>query len=111
MFVDQTKDYKIGICCFSAKHAVLRRKNKYCFSAISQFSILLAISWREQVNFQTDDDEVRFELYQRAKLDIYSASSLKQQSCTFVPKEPMDLDMVPIVPTSEYNNVKNGDQY
>jgi len=29
-----------------------------CFSAISQFSILLAISWREQVNFQTDDDEV-----------------------------------------------------
>jgi hypothetical protein len=25
---DQTKDYKIGICCFSAKHAALRRKNK-----------------------------------------------------------------------------------
>ena len=24
----QTKDYKIGICCFSAKHAALRRKNK-----------------------------------------------------------------------------------
>jgi len=24
----KTKDYKIGICCFSAKHAVLRRKNK-----------------------------------------------------------------------------------
>ena len=24
----QTKDYKIGICCFSAKHAVLRRKCK-----------------------------------------------------------------------------------
>jgi cytochrome b subunit of formate dehydrogenase len=23
----QTKDYKIGICCFSAKHAVFRRKN------------------------------------------------------------------------------------
>jgi hypothetical protein len=22
----QTKDYKIGICCFSAKHAALRRK-------------------------------------------------------------------------------------
>ena len=26
----QTKDYKIGICCFSAKHAVLRRKCKHC---------------------------------------------------------------------------------
>ena len=25
---DQTKDYKIGICCFSAKHATLKRKNK-----------------------------------------------------------------------------------
>ena len=25
---DQTKDYKIGICCFSSKHTALRRKNK-----------------------------------------------------------------------------------
>ena len=25
---DQTKDYTIGICCFSAKHAVVRRKSK-----------------------------------------------------------------------------------
>jgi hypothetical protein len=24
---DQTKDYNIGICCFSAKHAALRRKS------------------------------------------------------------------------------------
>ena len=24
----QTKNYKIGICCFSAKHAALRRKRK-----------------------------------------------------------------------------------
>ena len=24
----QTKDYKMGICCFSAKHAALRRKTK-----------------------------------------------------------------------------------
>jgi hypothetical protein len=24
----QTNDYEIGICCFSAKHTVLRRKNK-----------------------------------------------------------------------------------
>ena len=26
--LDQTKDYKIGICCFSAKQAALRRKSK-----------------------------------------------------------------------------------
>ena len=25
---DQTKNYTIGICCFSAKHAALIRKNK-----------------------------------------------------------------------------------
>jgi hypothetical protein len=25
---DQTKDYKIGICCFSTKHADLRSKSK-----------------------------------------------------------------------------------
>ena len=25
---DQTKDYKIGMCCFSAKHAALRSKSK-----------------------------------------------------------------------------------
>ena len=24
----QTKDYKISMCCFSAKHAALRRKSK-----------------------------------------------------------------------------------
>ena len=24
----QTKDYKIGMCCFSAKHSALRRKSK-----------------------------------------------------------------------------------
>ena len=24
----QTKDYKMGICCISAKHTVLRRKSK-----------------------------------------------------------------------------------
>jgi hypothetical protein len=35
---------------------------------------------REQVNFQRDDDEVRFVLGQRAELDFYRASSLKQQS-------------------------------
>ena len=26
--LSQTKDYKIGICCFSARHTALRRKSK-----------------------------------------------------------------------------------
>jgi hypothetical protein len=34
----------------------------------------LAISWWEQVNFQWNDDEVRFVLDQHAWLDFYSTS-------------------------------------
>ena len=45
-----------------------------------QLSNFSAISWREQVNFQRDDDEVRFVLDQHAELDFYSVSQLKQQS-------------------------------
>ena len=45
-----------------------------------QFSNISAMSWREQVNFQWDDDEVRFVLDQHAEYDFYIASSLKQQS-------------------------------
>ena len=41
-----------------------------------QFFYNMAIT----VNFQWDDDEVRFVLDQHALLDFYSASSLKQQS-------------------------------
>ena len=41
------------------------------------FSYIMA---EEQVNFQWDDDEVRFVLDQHTELDCYSASSLKQQS-------------------------------
>ena len=48
-----------------------------CLTPFSNFS---AISWREQVNFHWDDDEVRFVLDQHAELDFYSASSQKQQS-------------------------------
>jgi hypothetical protein len=39
-----------------------------------------AISWREQVNFQCDDDRVCVVLDQHAELDLYSSSTLKQQS-------------------------------
>jgi hypothetical protein len=28
----QIKDYKIGMCCFFAKHAALRRKSKNCLA-------------------------------------------------------------------------------
>ena len=48
-----------------------------------QLTNLSVISWREQVNFQLDDGEVRFLLDQHAWLDCYSANSLKQQSAGF----------------------------
>ena len=47
---------------------------------MEQLSNFSTISWREQVNFQRDDDEVRLVLDQHSLLDFYSASSLKQQS-------------------------------
>ena len=40
----QTKDYKIGICCFSAKHAALRRKSKD-WSALNQ-NIWYMYNWK-----------------------------------------------------------------
>ena len=46
---------------------------------IANSAIFSAMSWREPVNFQWDDDDVRFVLDQHAELDYYSASSLKQQ--------------------------------
>ena len=42
--------------------------------------LFAAMSWREQVNFQWDDDKTRFVSGQRAELDLYSASLPKQQS-------------------------------
>ena len=39
-----------------------------------------AISWRQQVNFQWNDDEVCFVLDHHAEFDSYSTSSLKQHS-------------------------------
>ena len=59
---------------------LLRKGNyQYCEWVLfnPNFSV---ISWREQVSFQWDDDEVHFAQDQHAELDFYSASSLKQQS-------------------------------
>ena len=41
---------------------------------------LSPISWRKQGNYEWDDDEVCIVLDQHAEVDLYSASSLKQQS-------------------------------
>ena len=57
----QTKDFKIGICCFSAKHAALRRKNKDWLarnknnvSERSDMSIIgLLFQWASTIQFNT----------------------------------------------------------
>jgi len=38
---------------------------------LRQLSNFSALSWREQVNFQRDDDEIRFVLDQHAELNFY----------------------------------------
>ena len=48
-----------------------------CLTPISIFS---AITWKEQVIFQWDDNDVSFVVDQHVQLDFYSASSLEQQS-------------------------------
>jgi hypothetical protein len=65
-----------------------------------QFSNMSAtgISWREQVNFQWDDDEVRFVLDQHAEFDFYSASSLKQQSAGKHVAPPGHIILIPSEP-------------
>ena len=54
-----------------------------------------AISWREQFTFQWNDD-VRFVLDQHDELDLYSASSLKQQS---VCKYDVALEHIILIPS------------
>ena len=48
----QTKDYKIGICCFSAKHVALRRKSKYW------------LVWNQDNVFEWDDMSTHELLFQ-----------------------------------------------
>jgi hypothetical protein len=52
---DSTKDYNIDVCCFSSKHAILRRKGKYWlarnevnvfeWSDMSTRELLFSVSW------------------------------------------------------------------
>ena len=60
------------------------------------FTNFSAISWREQVNYQLDDDEVRFVLDQHAELDCYSARSLKQQ---FIGRHVAPLGHIILIPS------------
>jgi hypothetical protein len=81
-------NFKIALCLVNNSGYLCHRSSKICYVLLSsfmtfhlfnkKFSNFSAISLPEQVNFQRNDDEVRFVLDQHA--DFYSASSLKQQS-------------------------------
>jgi hypothetical protein len=75
----QTKDYKIDICCFSTKHAVLKEWVIVVWIQMSYFS---GISWREQVTF--DEMIMMPTLYCRVKPKtiklIFVVSPLSTQS-------------------------------
>jgi hypothetical protein len=68
---------KINLYLYIVLHWGSELVSGCCLKPTQHFS---AISWREQVNFQWNDDEFRFVLDQHAELDIHSASSLKQHS-------------------------------
>ena len=67
-WLGQTKNYKIGICCFSTEHTALRRKNKdwlawnqdnvseraTCLSADCCFSDTIKIQLRVLVQYKAD---------------------------------------------------------
>jgi hypothetical protein len=55
-------------------------QSEWVIVVVRQYSNCSAISWRVQVKFQWEDDEIRYVLDQHNELDFYSASSLKQQS-------------------------------
>jgi hypothetical protein len=46
------------------------------FVVLRQFNNCSAMSWREQVNYQWDDDEVRLVVDQHSQLELHSANSL-----------------------------------
>ena len=51
----QTKNYKIGICCFSAKHIVLRWRSKEWLALnqdVSEWQVYPQFQWASTLNIQ-----------------------------------------------------------
>ena len=61
------------------------------------------MSWREHNNFQWDDGEVRFILDQHSELDVYSASSLKQQPAVRYVAQLGQIILIPTQPVCLLN--------
>jgi hypothetical protein len=62
--------YNVLICNWTCKG---NRVSEWLLFNTNSAIFQLYLTWREQVSFQWDDDEVRFVLDQHAELDFYSA--------------------------------------
>ena len=49
----QSKDYKIGICCFSTKHPALRNKSKYWLGENQDHVLLWSDMYTRELLFQS----------------------------------------------------------
>ena len=67
----QTKDYKIGICCFSAKHTALRRNSKDLFAQnqnnVTEWS---EMSTRERLFQSTGTIKIQLSVLVKNKADL-----------------------------------------
>ena len=106
----QSKSAILIYCTYDGEEVIIMSEWLLFNAKISNFS---AISWREQVNFQWDDDGVHFVLDQHAWLDFYSASSFKQQSADRHVASLGHIILIPIQPVfalSPYCCVLSGEE-
>jgi hypothetical protein len=82
----QTKDYKISICCFSAKHAALRRKSKDWLARKQENLIHVLTILNQRMNYcyfpLNYFNAERYKSLQQAKQASYSLEDTRQEMFT-----------------------------
>ena len=87
-----TKSYQIGICCFSANHTTLRRKNKYWMSEyqdnVSKWSDMSTYRLHVSVSQHYKNRTNRVDLLQSGHHHLFekitcTCHKIKQQSLTY----------------------------
>jgi hypothetical protein len=69
--------------------------SEWVIAALHQLCNYSSISWREQVNFQWDNDDVRFDLNQHAELDfIVLAHWNTLGHIILIPRQPVSYSLM-----------------